>query len=148
MFESFPDKVLTIIHDKMDHSKIASPHFSHKSKAVDSFIKLHVSTTGMIAHGHRDVRYAHYGFDVFKMNSNHTVRSIARLLRDLESPSKHSLRRLSPGSRSFALAKALFEGSEICDNSQLPFTGELVEPKPLLPTLTLQLDNACWHNKN
>ena len=31
--EKYPEKILTIIHDKMDHSKIPSPHFSHKSKA-------------------------------------------------------------------------------------------------------------------
>jgi hypothetical protein len=45
-------KVLTIIHEKMDHSKTASPHFSHKNKAVDSFIKLLVAMIGIIAHGH------------------------------------------------------------------------------------------------
>jgi hypothetical protein len=53
--KSEPSKVLTIIHDKMDHSKIAYPHFSHKNKAVDSFMKLPVTVTGMIAHGHGDV---------------------------------------------------------------------------------------------
>jgi hypothetical protein len=55
-----PSKVLTIIHDKMDHSKTACPYFSHKNKAVDSFMKLPVAVTGMIAHGHGDVRYAYY----------------------------------------------------------------------------------------
>jgi hypothetical protein len=50
-----PTKVLTIIHDKMDHSKTASPHFSHKNKAIDSLMKLLVAVTGMIAHGHGDV---------------------------------------------------------------------------------------------
>ena len=61
MSENSLVKVLTIIHDKMDHSKTASLHFSHKSKAVDSFMKLPVSATSMIAHGHGDKRYAHYG---------------------------------------------------------------------------------------
>jgi hypothetical protein len=41
----------------MDHSKTAFPHFSHKNKAVDSFMKLPVAVTGMIAHGHGDVQY-------------------------------------------------------------------------------------------
>jgi hypothetical protein len=47
-----PTKVLTIIYNKMDHLKTASPYFSHKYKAVDSFMKLLVALTGMIARGH------------------------------------------------------------------------------------------------
>ena len=43
----------------------------------------------MIAHGHGDVWYAHYGLDIFPSDSNHTVGSIAKLLRDLELPPKH-----------------------------------------------------------
>jgi hypothetical protein len=53
--KSEPNKVLTIIHDKMEYSKTACPHFSHKNKAVDSFMKLPVVVTRMIAHGHGDV---------------------------------------------------------------------------------------------
>ena len=82
--EEYPEKMVTIIHDKMDHSKTASPHFSHKSKATESFMKLPIAITGMIAHGHGDVRYAHYGLDIYPMNPNHTIGSIAKLLRDLE----------------------------------------------------------------
>jgi hypothetical protein len=37
MSKHYPDKMLTIIHDKMDHSKTASPHFSHKTKATHFF---------------------------------------------------------------------------------------------------------------
>jgi hypothetical protein len=81
--ERYPKKVLTIIHDKMDHSKTASPHFSHKSKASDSFMKLPVAVTGMIAHGHGDVRYAHYGLDIFPkgLQSHHWIhrKIVARL---------------------------------------------------------------------
>jgi hypothetical protein len=82
--KSEPSKFLTIIHDKMDHSKTACLHFSHKNKAVDSFMKLPVVVTGMIAHGHGDVRYAYYGLDIYPSDSNHTVGSIAKLLRDLD----------------------------------------------------------------
>ena len=82
--EEYPKKMVTIIHDKMDHSKIASLHFSHKSKATESFMKLPVAITRMIVHGHGDVRYAHYGLDIYPMNPNHTIGSIAKLLRDLE----------------------------------------------------------------
>jgi hypothetical protein len=87
-----PSKILTIIHDKMDHSKTAYPHFSHKNKAVDSFMKLQVAVTGMIAHGHGDVQYVHYGLDIYPSDSNHIVGSIAKLLRDLESPLVYSTR--------------------------------------------------------
>ena len=71
-----PHECVTIIHDKMDHAKTASPVFSHKSKELDSLVKLPVSVTGMIAHGHADVRYAHYGLDVFAHDSNYTIGSI------------------------------------------------------------------------
>ena len=53
--KSEPNKVLTIIHDKMDHLKTTCPHFSHKNKIVDSFMKLLVVVSRMIAHGHGDV---------------------------------------------------------------------------------------------
>jgi hypothetical protein len=88
--EKEPTKVLTIIHEKMDHSKTVSPHFSHKSKATDSFMKLPVAVTGMIARGHGDVRYAHYGLNIYPSDLNHPVGSIAKLLRDLESPPMYS----------------------------------------------------------
>jgi len=148
MSERFPEKILTIIHDKMDHSKTTSPHFSHKSKAIDSFMKLPIAVTGMIAHGHGNVRYAHYGLDIFPSDSNHTVGSIARLFRDLESPSKQSTRELFPNATSFPLIKALLEGSEICIDSLPPDTRDLGPVQHLPPTMTLQLDNACGDNKN
>ena len=90
LLEKEPEKCVTIIHNKMDHSKISSPHFSHKNKHMDSFMKLPIPVTRMIAHGHGDIRYAHYGLDIFPMDSNHTVGSIAKLLRDLKLPPKHS----------------------------------------------------------
>ena len=43
--EEYPEKMMTIIHDKMDHSKTTSPHFSHKSKATESFMKLPIAIT-------------------------------------------------------------------------------------------------------
>ena len=115
MFENSPDKVFTIIHDKMDHSKTTSLHFSHKSKAVHSFMKFPVSATCMIAHGHGHMRYVHHGLDVYKMNSNHTLGSIAQLLWDVESSSKHSSSQLFPSGRSFLLALALLGGLDIYD---------------------------------
>jgi hypothetical protein len=85
--------LLTIIHDKMNHSNTASLHFSHKNKAIDSSImKLLVAMTRMIAHGHGNIRYAHYGLDIYSSDSNHIVSSITKLLKDLESPPLHSTR--------------------------------------------------------
>ena len=109
--EKEPEKCVTIIHDKMDHSKTSSPHFSHKSKHMDSFMKLPIFVTRMIAHGHGDVHYAHYGLDIFPSDSNHTVGSIAKLPRDLELPPKHSSRKLFLGSRTTLLFSALLAGA-------------------------------------
>ena len=76
----FPHECVTIMHDKMDHAKTASLVFSHKTKHLDGFMKLPVSVTGMLAHGHGDVRYAHYGLDLYPHDANYTVGSIAKLL--------------------------------------------------------------------
>jgi hypothetical protein len=99
----FPGECVMIMHDKMDHTKIASPIFSHKKKQLDGLMKLHVSVTGMLAHGHGDVRYAHYGLDIFAHDANYIVGSFAKLLRDLERPPKSTSRCLFDGSRSSPL---------------------------------------------
>ena len=148
MSEMYPDKVLTIIHDKMDHSKTASPHFSHKSKGNDSYMKMLVAVTCMIAHGHGNVRYVHYGLDIFPTESNHTIGSIAKLLRDLESQPKHSSRELLVEGGHSELMRAVLSRSNICVDSLGSIPEELAEAKPLPPTLTLQLDNASGDNKN
>ena len=115
-----PRKCVTIIHDKMDHLKTSSPHFSHKSKHMDSFMKLPISVMEMIAHGHGNIRYAHYGLDIFPTDSNHTVGSIAKLLRDLELPPKYSSRELFSESGSALLFTALLAGAEMCTSSLPP----------------------------
>ena len=141
--------MVTIIHDKVDHSKTTSPHFSHKSKATESFMKLLVAITGMIAHGHGDVRYAHYELDIYPMNPNHTIGSIAKLFRDLEGVRRNASRCLfiEEGEQS-TLTKALLKGAEICRESLLPTVEEPEGAKQLPPIMTLQLDNACADNKN
>ena len=146
--EKEPEKCVTIIHDKMDHLKTSSPHFSHKSKHMDSFMKLPISITGMIAHGHGDICYAYYGLDIFPTNSNHSVGSIAKLLRDLELPPKYSSWELFFGSDSAPLFTALLARAEMCTSSLPPQDAEEVLAKPLPPMLNLQLDNATGDNKN
>jgi hypothetical protein len=132
----------------MDHSKTTCPHFSHKNKAVDSFMKLPVAVTGMIAHGHGDVQYAHHDLDIYPSNSNHIVGSIAKLLRDLESPLIYSSRRLFVGAGLSPLSQALLNGANMCDGSLPPLPATLVLRVPLPPVLNIQLDNACFDNKN
>ena len=141
--EEYPEKMVTVIHDKMDHSKTTSPHFSYKSKATESFMKLPIAITGMIAHGYGDVRYAHYGLNIYLMNPNHTIGSIAKLLRDLEGMRRNACRCLfiEEGSQS-TLTKALLKGAEICKDSLLPTVEEPKAAKQLPPILTLQLDNV------
>jgi hypothetical protein len=146
--EKEPTTVLTIIHNKMDHSKTASPHFSHKNKATDPLMKLPVALTGMIVHGHGDVQYAHYGLDIYPSDSNHTVGSITKLLRDLESPPMYSTRQLFTGGGSFPLFQALLTGADMCEASLPPAIGDPVMAAPLPPVLNVQLDNACSDNKN
>ena len=82
--------MVSIIHDKMDHSKTASPVYFHKNKQIDSYMRLPIAVIGMIAHGYGDYRYAHFGIDIYPHDSNHTVGSITKLLRDLENPPKYS----------------------------------------------------------
>jgi hypothetical protein len=77
---------VTIIYDKMDDAKTASPVFLHKRKQLDGLLKLLVSILGKLMHGHGDVHYAHYGLDLFAHDSNYTVGSFAKLLQDLERP--------------------------------------------------------------
>lgn len=82
--QQLPDECVTIMHDKMGHSKTASLALSHKTKHLDGLFKLPLSMAGILAHGHGDVRYAHYGLDIYPHDVNYTVGSFARLLRDLE----------------------------------------------------------------
>ena len=43
---SRPLEVFTVIHDKIDHAKIASPCFANRIKITDNFLKLYVSIRG------------------------------------------------------------------------------------------------------
>ena len=63
---------------------------SHRSKDLDGLLKLPVSVTGILSHGHGDVHYAHYSLDQFFHDSNYIVGSFAKLLRDLKLPPKSS----------------------------------------------------------
>jgi hypothetical protein len=124
----------------MDHLKTACPHFSCKNKAVDSFMKLPVAVTGMIAHGHGDVRYAHYGLDIYPSDSNHTVGSIAKLLRDMESPPMYSTWQMFVGGGSSPLFQVLLTRAAMCEESLPPPPESPVEAAALPPVLNIQLE--------
>ena len=63
---------------------------------MDTFqtINRWVVFVGMIAHDHGVVKFAHYALDLYLMDSNHTIGSLAWLLRDLEKPFAYSSRSL------------------------------------------------------
>ena len=102
------------MHEKMDHSKTTCPALARKTKALDGFMKLPVKVTGMLAHGYGDEKYAHYSLDMFPSDSNFTMGSITKLLRDLEDPPTKSSPSLFQGGGSTHLYEALLQGSEIC----------------------------------
>ena len=83
-------EVLTIMHDKMDHYKTALSALFLKFKHIDGLMKLPLAV--MLAHGHEDQRYAHFGLDIYFHNASYTVGSCTKLLRDLESPPKSTSR--------------------------------------------------------
>lgn len=143
-----PHEVLTIMHDKMDHSKTASPALSHKVKHLDGLTKLPVAVTGMLAHGHVDQRYAHYGLDLYPHDANYTVGSFAKLLRDLEAPPKSTSRELFVRCNSHPLYEAILQGAGICLDPLGPAPDIPVPAKPLPPILNVQMDNAVGDNKN
>lgn len=143
-----PSKVLSIIHDKMDHSKTACPAFARKTKSVDGFMKLPVAVTGMFAHGHADEKYAHYSLPVFDSDSNFSVGSIAKLLRDLEEAPVMSSRVLFKGAGSMPLYSALLHGNEVCRASLREPPASQRPAMPLPPVLHIQMDNSWKDNKN
>ena len=139
---------ICFIHDKMDHKKTASPCFAHRVKKLDGLMKLPVAVTGMLTHGHGDKRYAHYSLDVFPCDSNFTIGSFAKLLRDLEGVPATSSRELFHGSGSTPLYRALLRGSEMCVTSLPPPLEQPRTARPLPPRLYVQLDNSWKDNKN
>ena len=145
--EENPDEVVCIIHDKMDHSKTTSPHFSHKNKATESFMKLPVAVTGMIAHGHGDVRYAHYSLDIFPLIQI-TLLDPLQSYFGLRETTLYSSRELFAGCRTSPLFEAVLADANMCLGSLPAPPIEPVPAKQLPPILQMQLDNAAGDNKN
>jgi hypothetical protein len=139
---SHPGKYVTIIHDKMDHAKTASPCFASKNKSIDAFMRLPVAVTGMIAHGHGDGKYAHFSLDLYPCDSNHTMGSVAKLLHDLEKQPACSSGILFENLGATSLFAAVLSGKESCVSALGTDLVPLVVRR-LPPILHVQLDN-CW----
>ena len=68
----------------------------------------------MIAHGHGDVKFAHSTFDLYPADSNHTIGSFARLLRDLEKPPSSSSTMLFENTGSKPLYEVVLDRKDVC----------------------------------
>ena len=136
------------MHDKMDHSKTASPVLFHKVKHLDGLMKLSVAVSGIFAHGHIDQCYTHYGLDLYSHDANYKVGSFAKVLRDLEAPPKSSSHELVLESNSHPLYLALLQSDEMHMDPLGPPPDTPIPAKPLPPILNVQMDNAVSDNKN
>jgi hypothetical protein len=91
--------------------------------------------TGIIPHGHGNVKYAHYGLDFYPSDVIHTVGSFAKLLRNLKKPPIYSSRALFDGCGTIPLYEMVLAGREVCMLSLPEPSGELICTKPLPSTL-------------
>ena len=140
-------EVLTIMHEYIDYSKTASPALFHKVKHLDGLIMFPLTVTKMLAHGHVDQLYAHYGLDIYPHNANYTIGSFAKLFRNLESPPKSTFRELFLEDPSHPLYAVLLQGSEMCFDPLGPLPEVVVPTKPLPSILNVQMDNVVSDNK-
>jgi hypothetical protein len=141
MSVSHSEKCVIIIHNKMDHAKIASPCFASKNKSIDAFMRLPVIVTGMIAHGHSDGQYAHCLLDLYPCDSNHTVGSVAKRLRNMGKPLASSSELLFENSGATPLYAAVLRGKEAYV-SAMGSNLVAVPAQRLPPILHVQLDNC------
>lgn len=146
------EKCLTIIHDKMDHAKMVSPCFTSTTKSIDVFMQFSVSITGMVVHGHRDVKFAHFSLDLYPGDSNCTNGSLAKLLRDLEKPPVSFVKSIMVSFVKSIICEAplfdvVLKEKEVCIKS-LVISLSLILRRRLPPILHVQLDNCLKDNKN
>ena len=143
-----PHEVLTIMHDKMDHSKTASLTLFLKIKHLVGLMKLPLALTGMPAHGHVDHCYALSRLDIYSHNANYTIGSFAKLLRVLESLPKSTSKKLFQEDPSHPPYVVLVNGSQMCLDPLGPPSKVVVTAKPLPPILNVQRDNVVNNNEN
>jgi hypothetical protein len=69
------DEFLCIIHDKMDHAKIALPRLRMCNKMIFGLGQLPITLTKMITHGHGDERYAQYSNKLWPNDPNFRIKN-------------------------------------------------------------------------
>jgi hypothetical protein len=77
----------------------------------------HLFFPDMITHDHGDVKYVHYGLDFYLSDTNHTVSSFAKFLRNLEKPPVHSSCAFFDGCGMTPLYEAMLKGKDVCMSS-------------------------------
>ena len=102
----------------------------------------------MIAHGHGNVKFAHYVLDLYPRDSNHMIGSFARFLCNLEKLLAYYSRLLFENTGSTPLHEAVLDGKYIYLHSLPEPPSEPVTAKKLPPILRVQLDNCAKDNKN
>ena len=110
------------------------------------FLHVYLKTC-MIAHGHVDVKYAHYGLDFYPGDANHTIGSFARLRRDLERPPTSFSRALFVGCRITPLYEGVLEGKKVCLSLLQETPEQPVFAIPLPPTLHVVVERGFRFGK-
>ena len=117
-------------------------------KHKDGLTKFLIPVTSILAHGHVDQHYVHYSLDLYSHDTNYTIGSFVKVLRDLEAPPKSSSCELFQESNSHQLYSVLLQGAEMCMDSLGPLLDIPIPAKPLPSILNVQMDNAVSDNKN
>ncbi len=141
------DEFLCIIHENMDHAKIVLSRLQVCNKMIFRLGQLPITLMSMIAHGHRDERFAHYFNELWPNNPNFIIGSLLRLLQTLEVALilKSKLLFEHPLQNSF-FARMLQR--KLCYICELCTSDQTVGAKPLLRNLLLQMDDCVKDNKN
>lgn len=98
--------------------------------------------------GHGDVKFADYVLDLYPMDSNHTIGSLALLLRDLQKLHAYSSRSLFENVMLTYLYEVVLDGKGACLDSLQESPNEHVIAKTSPSTQHVQLDNGSKDNEN
>jgi hypothetical protein len=127
--------------------KNALPRLQVCNKTIFGLRQLLITLMGMIAHGHRDERYAQYSNELWPNDPNFTIGYLLRHLWTLEavlvSKSKLMFEHLPHNS----LFAHLLQGKLHCVH-ELRTPDQTIGLKLLLKKLLLQMDNYVKDNKN
>jgi hypothetical protein len=78
------DEFLCVIHDKIDHAKIALPKFQVTNKMISRLGQLPITLTSMITHGHGDENYVLDYNELWPNDPNFAIESLLHLFQTLE----------------------------------------------------------------